>query len=129
MIAAIVELFFSAITATPAIVAIIWKPGLSYASLINKIRSITIILSKQQRCIMLFTYSCLNCRNEEGLLNFVTERIKLVYCYCFIGRALKYIIFYTLPALEAGETQLINTCVVPFAIAESVTNVLKQHPH
>ena len=31
--------------------------------------------------------------------------------------------------LEAGETQLIITCVVPFAIAESVTNVLKQHPH
>ena len=31
--------------------------------------------------------------------------------------------------LEAGETQLINTCVVPFAIVESVTNVLKQHPH
>ena len=28
---------------------------------------------------MLFTYSCLNCRNEKGLLNFVSERIKLVY--------------------------------------------------
>ena len=26
-------------------------------------------------------------------------------------------IFYT-PDLEAGETELINTCVVPFAIAE-----------
>ena len=35
MIAAIAKLFFSAIT---AIVAIIWKPGLSYASLVNKIR-------------------------------------------------------------------------------------------
>ena len=32
MITAIAELFFS------AIVAIIWKPGLSYASLVNKIR-------------------------------------------------------------------------------------------
>ena len=28
---------------------------------------------------MLFTYSCFNCRNEKGLLNFVSERIKLVY--------------------------------------------------
>ena len=28
--------------------------------------------------------------------------------------------------LKAGETQLINTCVVPFAIAESVTNVTKK---
>ena len=27
-------------------------------------------------------------------------------------------IFYTLPAGEAGETELINTCVSPFAIAE-----------
>ena len=28
---------------------------------------------------MLFTSSCLNCRNEKGLLNFVSKRIKLVY--------------------------------------------------
>ena len=78
MIAAIAKLFFSAIT---AIVAIIWKPGLSYASLVNKIRfnNYNIILIKQEGCIMLFTYSCFNCRNEKGLLNFVSERIKLVY--------------------------------------------------
>ena len=64
-----------------AIVAIIWKPGLSYASLLNKIRfnNYNIILIKQEGCIMLFTYSCFNCRNEKGLLNFVSERIKLVY--------------------------------------------------
>ena len=29
--------------------------------------------------MMLFTYSCFNCRNEKGLLKFVSERIKLVY--------------------------------------------------
>ena len=64
-----------------AIVAIIWKPGLSYASLLNKIRfnNYNIILIKQEGCIMLFTYSCFKCRNEKGLLNFVSERIKLVY--------------------------------------------------
>ena len=28
---------------------------------------------------MSFTYSCFNCRNGKGLLNFVSERIKLVY--------------------------------------------------
>ena len=27
----------------------------------------------------LFTYSCFFCRNEKGLLNFTSERIKLVY--------------------------------------------------
>ena len=40
------------------IVAIIWKPGLSYASLPIKYVSITIILGKREGCIMLFTYSC-----------------------------------------------------------------------
>ena len=60
MIAAIAELFFS---------AIIWKPGLSYSSYV----SITIILSKQEGCIMLFTYSGFNCRNENGLLNYVVR--------------------------------------------------------
>ena len=29
--------------------------------------------------VKLFTYSCFICRNEKGLLNFVSERIKLVY--------------------------------------------------
>ena len=53
------NIFFS------AIVAIIWKPGLSYASLLNKYVAITIILSKQEGCIMFFTYSCFNCRNEK----------------------------------------------------------------
>ena len=38
MIAAIAELFFSAIAAITAIVAITLKSGLSYASLLNKIR-------------------------------------------------------------------------------------------
>ena len=33
--------------------------------------------------------------------------------YCFIGTALNVIVY-----LEAGERELINTCVVPFAIAE-----------
>ena len=103
---------------------------------------------------MLFTYSCFNCRNEKGLLNFVSERIKLVYRINntrynfqknklpfkrlkpqFIARILsrfksisKYqllfhwksfenrwsFIFY----LQAGETELINTCVVPFCRSE-----------
>ena len=112
---------------------------------------ISIILSKQEGCIMLFTYSCFNCRNEKGLLNFVSKRIKLVYRINtryniqknklpfkhlkpqFIGRILSnYISKYQLLFhwksfgniwsfilyLEAGETELINTCVVPFAMAE-----------
>ena len=58
-IAMIAELFFSAIAATTAIVAIIWKPGLSYASLLKYV-SITIILNKQEGCIMLFTSLCFN---------------------------------------------------------------------
>ena len=102
---------------------------------------------------MLFTYSCFNCRNEKGFLNFVSERIKLVYRinntrYNFqknqasfqtskttIYRPhtfeLKSISNYQLLFqrksfenmwsfilyLEAGETELINTCVVSFAIA------------
>ena len=35
----------------------------------------------QEGCIMLFTYYSffLFCQNEKGLLNFVSERIKLVY--------------------------------------------------
>ena len=65
--------FFSVIT---VIVAIIWKPGLSYASLLHKIRFNNY---KQEGCIMLFTYSCFNCQNEKGLLNFVSERINVVY--------------------------------------------------
>ena len=65
--------FFSVIT---VIVAIIWKPGLSYASLLHKIRFNNY---KQEGCIMLFTYSCFNCQNEKGLLNFVSERINIVY--------------------------------------------------
>ena len=60
-----------------AIVAIIWKPALSYGCLLNKICFIT--LSKQEGCIMLFSYSCFNCCNKKGLLNFVSEKIKLVY--------------------------------------------------
>ena len=44
----------------------------------------TIMLSMQKGCIMLFSYYSffLFCRNEKGLLNFVSERIiflKLVY--------------------------------------------------
>ena len=103
---------------------------------------------------MLFTCSCFFfCRNEKGLLNFVSERIKLVYRinntrYNFqknqasfqtskttIYRPhtfeLKSISNYQLLFqrksfenmwsfilyLEAGETELINTCAVPFAIA------------
>ena len=75
------KFFSSAIAVMTAIVAIIWKPDLSYASLLNKIRfnNCNIILIKQEGCIMLFTYSCFNCRNEKGLLNFVSEGIKLVY--------------------------------------------------
>ena len=65
--------FFSVIT---VIVAIIWKPGLSYASLLHKKRFNNY---KQEGCIMLFTYSCFNCQNEKGLLNFVSERINVVY--------------------------------------------------
>ena len=44
------------------------------------------MLSMQEGCIMLFTYYsffvCLFCRNEKGLLDFVSERIiflQLVY--------------------------------------------------
>ena len=40
--------------------------------------AITIMLSMQEGCIMLFTYYSylfLFCRNEKGLLNFVSERI------------------------------------------------------
>ena len=70
---AITVLFFSVIT---VIIAIIWKPGLSYTSLLHKIRFNNY---KQEGCIMLFTYSCFNCQNEKGLLNFVSERINIVY--------------------------------------------------
>ena len=61
--------------------AIIWQPGLSYASLVNKIRFNNYIkyFGKHEGCIMLFTYLCFNRRNEKALLNFVSERIKLVY--------------------------------------------------
>ena len=85
MIAAIAELFFSAIALITAIVAIIWRPGSSYASVLKKkYVSITIELSKQEGCIMLFTFMFhihvfFFCRNEKGLLNFVSERLKLVY--------------------------------------------------
>ena len=66
--------FFSVIT---VIVTIIWKPGLSYTSLLQKIRFNNY---KQEGCIMLFTtYSCFNCQNEKGLLNFVSERINVIY--------------------------------------------------
>ena len=65
--------FFSVIT---LIVAIIWKPGLSYASLLHKTHFNNY---KQEGCIMLFTYSCFNCQNEKGLLNFLSERINVVY--------------------------------------------------
>ena len=37
------------------------------------------MLSMQEGCIVLFTFVCLFCRNVKGLLNFVSERIKLVY--------------------------------------------------
>ena len=85
MIAAITEIiFFSVMAAITAIVAIIWKPGLSYTSL-TKYVLITIIVSKQEGCIMLFTFSCFNCQNENGLLNFVSERIKLAYGLTMLG--------------------------------------------
>ena len=47
---------------------------------------------KQEACIMLFTYnSCFSffCRNEKGLLNFICERIKLVYRINLLGTAFK----------------------------------------
>ena len=69
--------YISEIVAT-AIAEIFFSVMLSYASL-TKYVLITIILSKQEGCIMLFTFSCFNCQNEKGLLNFVSERIKLVY--------------------------------------------------
>ena len=129
--------FLSAIAAMTAIVAIIWKPHLSYASLLNEYVSITIILSKQEGCIMLFTCSCFNCRNEKGLLKFVSERIKLVcrinntrYNFQknkltfkhlkpqFIGRIVsleelwKYMIFYTLPWSRWNRTHKYVRCTV-----------------
>ena len=88
------------------------------------------------------------CRNEKGLLKLVSERRKLVYrinntrCsfpknemplklgpYTFELKSIsKYqFLFYWksfenkwsfIPYLEAGETELINICVVPFAIAK-----------
>ena len=87
---AITEIFFSVMAAITAVVVIIWKPGLSYAS-VTKYVLITIILSKQERCIMLFTFSCFNCQNEKGLLNFVSERIKLVYGLTLLGTTCKKI--------------------------------------
>ena len=108
----------------------------------------------QEGCIMLFTYSCFNCWNEKGLLNSVSERIKLVYrinntryllpkqwaafqtskttIYRLHTFELKSISKYQLLLhwksfeniwsfilyLDSGETELINRCVVPFAIAE-----------
>ena len=129
----------------------------------------------QEGCIMLFTYYSfllLFCRNEKGLLNFVSGRIiflQLVYGinntpysfkknklpfkllqphfigrilsnlspylninYCFTGRALKIydLLYSTLKQVK----QLINTCVVPFAIAEfglkclEVASTLKYEP-
>ena len=66
--------FFSVIT---VIIAIIWKPGLSYTSLLHKIRFNNYY--KQEGCIMLFTYSRFNCQIEKGLLNFVSERINVIY--------------------------------------------------
>ena len=79
----------------------VWKPGFTYrnnhppflldcylytlqtyethSSKLWLLLVITIILSKQEGCIMLFTFSCLNYRNDKGLLNFVSERINLVY--------------------------------------------------
>ena len=47
---------------------------------------------KQEACIMLFTYnSCFSffCRSEKGLLNFICERIKLVYRINLLGTAFK----------------------------------------
>ena len=81
----IAEIFFSVMA---AITAIIWKLGLSYASL-TKYILITIILSKQEGWIMLFTFSCFNCQNEKGLLKFVSERIKLVYGLTMLGTTCK----------------------------------------
>ena len=103
---------------------------------------------------MLFSYSCFNCLNKKGLLNFVSERIKLVYrinntryllpkkltafqtskttiykphTFELKSISISILLFYWksfeniwsfILYLEAGETELINTCVVPFTIAE-----------
>ena len=103
---------------------------------------------------MLFSYSCFNCRNKKGLLNFVSERIKLVYrinntpyllptkltafrtskttiykrhTFKLKSISISILLFYWksfeniwsfILYLEAGETELINMCIVPFTIAE-----------
>ena len=55
------------------------------------------MLSMQEGRIMLFTYSCFNCRNEKGLLHFVSERIKLVYWInntrCSVTRFFSHVTF------------------------------------
>ena len=50
----------------------------SVVSLAIKYVSITILTLKQQACII-HSNSCFFCRYEKGLLNFVSERVKLVY--------------------------------------------------
>ena len=65
-------------SAIAAIIAIIWKPGLSYASLLNKIRFKYLVSRKGVSCCSLIRVF-FTCWNEKGLLNFVSERIKLVY--------------------------------------------------
>ena len=57
-------------------------------------------------------------RHDQYQSAIVRQTIKLNPSYhCFIGRTLKNI-WSLILYLEAGETELINTCVVPFAIAE-----------
>ena len=70
--------FFSAIAAITALVAIIWEPGLSYASLLNKIRFNNYNTLYYVSCCSLIHVFFFR-RNEKGLLNFASGRIKLVY--------------------------------------------------
>ena len=81
---------------------------------------------------MLFSYSCFNCRDEKGLLNFVSERTSKTTIYRLHTFELKAIskvqllfhwksfenLWSFILYLEAGETEHINMCIVPFTIAK-----------